>query len=1097
MLTSLWTTSTDKEEENKSNEQLKNPILLPVSVPLTRTMYGSLHGRRTVCVLEGEGKREEIGRGEIGRGGTPRMGEREEGGLGQRKGTMLAPLPLLQERNVPSISQQNLPAKSGIEAMVLPRVMHCIGVPPIDPLFRRENGATKEMYQQKMQRHDTNRLMYPDKLINRIVYDSFDPPPHRKTPSRFTFDTAAVKLPANAVGIPLSTPTNDPFYFSGRITSPTAASNASAIENGSSEFVDSLEELNLLNMQGPTVNNYSVIPVPTTFKIKVMSLQNSRNNAATAPELKPYYVSFGPEDQTLEFESRFECGNLRRAIRVFDYEYDLCIRPDINTRRHTQWFYFRVRNGIPGIEYKFNVINLTKLDSLYNYGMRPLMYSEIEASRSNKGWFHCGTDISYYQNSFKRKKRVCYYSLTFKVQFDHPNDTVYFAYSYPYSYSDLQYDLEAIETDPLKKIHLRRRTMCQTLAGNGCDLLTITDFSDAETLEGVERMKNRAGVIISSRVHPGETNASWIMRGIIDTLVGNTPLARKLRSKFIFKIIPMLNPDGVICGNYRCSLAGLDLNRQWASPSKHLMPTIWHMKEIMKRLKEDRTVALFTDIHGHSRSSNLFIYGCDDLSPDNPNRILSRVFPHMISKICPQFSFKDCNFVVQRSKQSTARVVAFNELGILYAYTMESSFAGASRGPTAGLHFTLADYAEMGKKYCEALLDFSDEEKVEFNASFSELHAFYGDKSKDDADSDQGSEFGGDEPDENDSLLYNDAVEEPEPKETKKKLSKVTTENVVKVKRVSPPPTDSTPAVSSAISTSIMAMRLRNKAKTTSRLVKPVEKSEIKAPKPIVEVKVAKSVVNFDMLGDISKLSTKDENRAMVGEKLSARRYHGYVMAKARDDSSSQIDAAVRSIAISFDPPKNAMKVEDPSAAYRSMFRARTPVQNVMSAAAHEVLKVEKKVGPMQVKSVIPRGSFVMVRSTTSPTPSTQTMESRDSRSPASSNPRVSPTISSQFAEQNPPSYFSDYGSDYTSVRVAVADVIKPVPSFVPVRADTLLAENSISLSMTSSAGKLPSSSKSASFSTSPQLTVLPTGNGRRTINPHANRQIAGLPPRR
>jgi len=40
-----------------------------------------------------------------------------------------------------------------------------------------------------------------------------------------------------------------------------------------------------------------------------------------------------------------------------------------------------------------------------------------------------------------------------------------------------------------------------------------------------------------------------------------------LRDNFVFKVIPMLNPDGVIVGNYRCSLSGLDLNRQWQGPS--------------------------------------------------------------------------------------------------------------------------------------------------------------------------------------------------------------------------------------------------------------------------------------------------------------------------------------------------------------------------------------------------------------------------------------------------------------------------------------------------------------------------------------------------
>lgn len=38
-------------------------------------------------------------------------------------------------------------------------------------------------------------------------------------------------------------------------------------------------------------------------------------------------------------------------------------------------------------------------------------------------------------------------------------------------------------------------------------------------------------------------------------------VAKYLRNNFVFKIIPMLNPDGVIIGNYRTSLSGMDLNR--------------------------------------------------------------------------------------------------------------------------------------------------------------------------------------------------------------------------------------------------------------------------------------------------------------------------------------------------------------------------------------------------------------------------------------------------------------------------------------------------------------------------------------------------------
>jgi murein tripeptide amidase MpaA len=62
-------------------------------------------------------------------------------------------------------------------------------------------------------------------------------------------------------------------------------------------------------------------------------------------------------------------------------------------------------------------------------------------------------------------------------------------------------------------------------------------------------------------VHPGESNASFIVEGFIKFLMSDHEDAVSLRERFVFKIIPMLNPDGVIVGNYRSSLGGYDLNR--------------------------------------------------------------------------------------------------------------------------------------------------------------------------------------------------------------------------------------------------------------------------------------------------------------------------------------------------------------------------------------------------------------------------------------------------------------------------------------------------------------------------------------------------------
>lgn len=41
----------------------------------------------------------------------------------------------------------------------------------------------------------------------------------------------------------------------------------------------------------------------------------------------------------------------------------------------------------------------------------------------------------------------------------------------------------------------------------------------------------------------------------------------------------MLNPDGVIHGNYRTNLAGIDLNRVWDCTDKYLAPEIYELKK--------------------------------------------------------------------------------------------------------------------------------------------------------------------------------------------------------------------------------------------------------------------------------------------------------------------------------------------------------------------------------------------------------------------------------------------------------------------------------------------------------------------------------------
>lgn len=59
---------------------------------------------------------------------------------------------------------------------------------------------------------------------------------------------------------------------------------------------------------------------------------------------------------------------------------------------------------------------------------------------------------------------------------------------------------------------------------------------------------NRPYIVLTGRVHPGESNASWVMKGTLEFLCSSDPVAQSLREAFVFKIVPMLNPDGVING---------------------------------------------------------------------------------------------------------------------------------------------------------------------------------------------------------------------------------------------------------------------------------------------------------------------------------------------------------------------------------------------------------------------------------------------------------------------------------------------------------------------------------------------------------------------
>ncbi|CAH8627361.1 unnamed protein product [Schistosoma bovis] len=411
---------------------------------------------------------------------------------------------------------------------------------------------------------------------------------------------------------------------------------------------------------------------------------------------------FDAEKGHLEFESRFECGNLRKAIQVRQYEYDLILNPDINTTTYLQWFYFRVSNMQSNISYRFNIINCEKVDSQFNAGMQPLLFSVHESLQSHPCWRRVGSNIIYYRNYFTRPSTRnvdggTYYTATFTICFPYTGDVCYLAYHYPYTYTRLLTDLNKWQNKILNQpnnIYFRIQQLTSTILSNPVPLITVTQTSDSSD-ESTNINNQRPYIILTCRVHPGESNSSWIIKGLIEQLLSNDNMKiNELRKMFIFKIIPMLNPDGVIVGNHRCSISGKDLNRHWINPSSLIHPTIYHTKMLMELLTFcERSPYIFIDFHGHSRMKNIFLYGCSSieswLCPDikNPtyrgiNQLEDnsyRKLADILNQLSPYFSKQSCLYMVSKAKETTARIAVWRQFNVVRSYTIEASYCGIHR----------------------------------------------------------------------------------------------------------------------------------------------------------------------------------------------------------------------------------------------------------------------------------------------------------------------------------------------------------------------------------------------------------------------------------
>ena len=118
-------------------------------------------------------------------------------------------------------------------------------------------------------------------------------------------------------------------------------------------------------------------------------------------------------------------------------------------------------------------------------------------------------------------------------------------------------------------------------------------------------------IFIMGRIHASEAPSSFILQGLIDFLISSHRVAQDLRRYLIFKLIPVMNPDGVFLGNTMGNLLGQDLNRCWDKPNQFCQPTVFAVRKLIHKLDKDpvHNLSLILDVHSHISLLGLFIVG--------------------------------------------------------------------------------------------------------------------------------------------------------------------------------------------------------------------------------------------------------------------------------------------------------------------------------------------------------------------------------------------------------------------------------------------------------------------------------------------------------
>ncbi len=300
----------------------------------------------------------------------------------------------------------------------------------------------------------------------------------------------------------------------------------------------------------------------------------------------------------MKITCNFDSGNIDiiSADRIDDIR--LAIRKD-NMSEFYQWFHFRLHSD----SFEPHTIRLTNVNtSAYPKGWAD--YKAV-ASYDRETWFRVDT-------AFDGEHLVITH---------YPEaESCYFAYFAPYSY-ERHLDLlgQAQATGLAQLVDLGN-----TLDGRDMSLLVIGEPADG-----------KKKIWITARQHPGETMAEWFVEGLLDRLLDQDDgVARQLLSKAVFYVVPNMNPDGSVRGHLRTNAVGVNLNREWQTPTLEKSPEVYLVRQKMLETGVD----MFLDIHGDENLPYNFVAGAEGVPSYNAKMAqLETLFKQTMLAVTPEF----------------------------------------------------------------------------------------------------------------------------------------------------------------------------------------------------------------------------------------------------------------------------------------------------------------------------------------------------------------------------------------------------------------------------------------------------------------------------